>query len=810
MDNYAVVVGVARYPELSTEGAAADLDGPDNDAQDMYDWLVSPDGGGLDPANVKLLRSGDFDPPEPDDPQPAEAKIEQALKWVEKQTRQDGGGRLYLYFSGHGFSPDLEEGALFTAEATQVSPSYVYAHAWFRWFRKAQRFREAVLWMDCCMDFQQSIPVQEVLLRPQLGTSTPGPVFIGLAAHTKKALERTMADGKVHGVFTWTLLKGLSGGASDERGQVTAESLRSFLYAVMPEFIPDDARSAGLIDLQPFVRSDQGMVFRVLPDRPKYQVRLRVPDDAADHELTIWTGRPPRRVVSETLSGTEWTGGLVRGLYVAELPAAGYRQGFQVSGAGDMECSVTHRGEPVVPSDGSELFTLEVDAGNPAASVSVLDYQFNRIVSSTGELHVRDMPGVYKVRVELGRDITTISDEVLVLDRNRHLGATTSRSPDARSGMARTPEGRTRLFPEPAGGRGALLEPRPGQAAISVISRYRTVAEAAHAAGSPIHPMQGLRLVTRAGRSVADLARECTVEERTGVGPLAVWERRLKPGPYFLRQALPGGRTYEGCVVTAPDWVTQIAIRLPDPSAIGLAPLGAIGDAAVSLRRAGGMADAEQDETIEAARMALSQGRNLFAEGRGTQLQSLLLEKYNDPVAGIIGCHLLLRALASQPDPALQATYDHAVANLRGLVGPDQPDVEALSLKCADQKLRATRPFTVPPMFSSSWQLVTEASYDRPELVPLDLWQRVHAAGNVGPFFVWAVDKKTKAAHAGQLTEWIGKYTAPDASRGRSPSRRALPKAARDDARRMQVPAAATMALWRERTGSASVGSPGG
>ena len=141
----------------------------------------------------------------------------------------------------------------------------MYAHAWLRWFRKAQRFREAVLWMDCCMDFQQSIPVQEVLMRPQLGTGIPGPAFIGLAAHTKKALERTMADGKVHGVFTWTLLQGLRGGASDERGQVTGESLRTFLYTVMPEFLPEDARSAGLIDLQPFVRADQGMVFRVFP-----------------------------------------------------------------------------------------------------------------------------------------------------------------------------------------------------------------------------------------------------------------------------------------------------------------------------------------------------------------------------------------------------------------------------------------------------------------------------------------------------------------------------------------------------------------
>ncbi len=796
MDDYAVVVGVARYPELSAEGAAADLEGPDNDAQDVYDWLISADGGGLDPGNVKLLRSANIAQPETNGPQPAEAEIDRALKWVEQQTRQTGGGRLYLYFSGHGFSPDLEEGALFTAEATQISPSYVYAHAWLRWFRKAQRFREAVLWMDCCMDFQQSIPVREVLMRPQLGTSVPGPVFIGLAAHTKKALERRMSDDKVHGVFTWTLLKGLSGGASDERGQVTGESLRSFLYTVMPEFMPEDARSAGLIDLQPFVRADQGMVFRVLPDRPKYRVHLTVPDAAADQALSIWTGRPPRRVVTETLNGAEWSGELVRGLYVAELPGAGFRHGFQVSGAGDVAIAVTRRGELVIPSDGSELFTLDVVAANPAASVAVLDYQFNRIVSATGAVHVRDMSGVYKVRVELGRDITTISDEVLLLDRN-HAPAPIIPS------TVPTPESDLDSASAASARRGAFTGPAAGKAAISLVTRAWTAVEATEAAGRSVpHPMQGLRLVTSAGRSVANLTQD-TVDEQATDGPLAVWERELKPGAYFVRQALPGGRTYEGCVVASPDWVTQITIRLPDPTSVGLAaPLGAIGDAAVSMRRTGQTSDPDQRETVEAARMALSQGRNLFAEGRGTQLRELLLDKYNDPVAGIIGCHLLLRALASQPDPTLQAHYDQAVTNLRDLLGTDQPDVEALSLKCADENLRATRPFIVPPMFSHSWQLISEASYDRPELVPIELWQRVHATANIGPFFIWAVDKKTKDAHAGQLSEWIGMYAPSDTRRRRAASPRALPKAAREDGRRMQVPAAATTALWREHADS--------
>ena len=235
----------------------------------MRDWLVDPQGGQLLPANVRLVRSADFRANDPRGPQPAKARIENELQWIEEQTRGVSGNRLYLYFSGHGFSPVLEEGALFTAAATQISPEYVYAHAWMRWFRRAQRFRETVLWMDSCMNYQQSIPVNEVLMRPQVGTGVPGPAFMALAAQTKSALEYQMPDGQVHGVFTWTLLQGLRGGAADEYARVTGESLRSFLFTVMPEFLPAQARNSTSVDLRPFVRADEGMVFRRLPGTPE-------------------------------------------------------------------------------------------------------------------------------------------------------------------------------------------------------------------------------------------------------------------------------------------------------------------------------------------------------------------------------------------------------------------------------------------------------------------------------------------------------------------------------------------------------------
>src|SRR5215217_962996 len=290
MTDYAIVVGVARYPQLSDEGVASDLEGPNNDAEAIHSWLVDQqDGGRLDPDNVKVIRSAQFDPFDPQDPQPAVASIEKNLKWIEQQTSDTPGNRLYLYFSGHGFAPVLEEGALFTAEATLISPAYVYAHSWLRWFRKAQRFRETVLWMDCCMNYQQSIPVNEVVMRSKIGTGVPGPVFMALGAQTKSALEHVMPDGQVHGVFTWTLLKGLQGGAADQRGRVTGESLRAFLYTAMPDFLPEEVKNAAAVDLQPFVRADEGMFFRRLQERPKHRVHLTLPVAAAGQELKVWT-----------------------------------------------------------------------------------------------------------------------------------------------------------------------------------------------------------------------------------------------------------------------------------------------------------------------------------------------------------------------------------------------------------------------------------------------------------------------------------------------------------------------------------------
>jgi hypothetical protein len=110
-DDYAVVVGINRY-----RAGFVPLQGSVNDAKLFVKWLTRPDGGGLDPKNIKCLTT-------PDDEtfRPIRDEIEDELiQLYERRNRQSAplGRRLYLFFSGHGVGED-DECALITANASR-------------------------------------------------------------------------------------------------------------------------------------------------------------------------------------------------------------------------------------------------------------------------------------------------------------------------------------------------------------------------------------------------------------------------------------------------------------------------------------------------------------------------------------------------------------------------------------------------------------------------------------------------------------------------------------------------------------------
>jgi Caspase domain len=827
MADYGLVVGISKYPLLPGDKGEppANLEGPVNDADDVYAWLISPEGAGLDPRNVQRIRTAE--PFDPAGRQPRQQEVTDALAWLADQVTGTQGGRLYLYFSGHGWAPAVEEGALFTADATTDDPYHVYGHAWLNWFRMSGSFREFVLWMDCCMNWQRTIPVAGVTRRVKPGTGVPGPAFVGLAARAKSALECKMSDGKVHGVFTWTLLQGLKGGASDQRARVTGESLQTFLYNAMPEFLSKEVRETGIVDVRPFVRADPGFVFRKLPARPTHAVRLRLPPGAGGHELRIWAGQPHRQLLVERPAADVWEGRLYRGLYVVDVPELGLRHGFQVTGGGDVDVSVTEQGPAVVQPPATATYRLCVKSSNDAASIILTDHRFTRLLTETGSLDSpQEEPGVYKVRVEIGRDIGSPSEQIIVLDRDHvdQAVAAPLSSPAPIPGSAMTHEYHMEPFTASADRTGDFSPPAPGKARLSVIARYWTEPSRRQAGLSFPHPLEGLELLSADDQPLANLAAGTRVDAPYGIDPIAAWEMEVDPGAYFLRQTLADGRLIETVLVAAPDWVTQMVIRRADGDAVttGQPHVSAIGEPAVFMRRAGQYRDPREDVVVEAARVALTEGRNILGEGRGAEVEELLFIKFNNPIAGIIGAHLKVLAIdTAPPQPQKLAALDEVVRNMRTLVGPSHPDVEALSLRCGDPALRASAPFTMPPMFNRSWQLIVQASYQRPELVPPALWLRVQAATSAGPFFAWSADASVRASHARQLSAWVEQATAlqqpaaPAAMDATPPRRRPRtrgappartlemspgPSGLEDEARRLLIPAAGLAALWQERS----------
>ena len=754
--DHAIVVGISSYFGLPG------LMGPDNDAGAIRDWLFDAAGGGLDPGNVTLIRSVDFPTPTgPDDAQPEKKAIDRAFKALIRKARAQVpiGDCLYVYMSGHGFSPKLEEGAIFTADFDFEArdPAHVYVSAWLEWFRTAGYFRRYVLWMDCCVERQWAFVPERPALLKEVAQGPAPPAFVAMAARAGKALEREFG-GKVHGVFTWTLLQGLKGAARDEHGRITGQSLRGYLLNALRDNLPEEVRNAQDVDTTPFVPPpEDGFVFGQAAAPSDYVVRLEPAGAPEEAVLRIWGGQAPFAKVSEgPIIGGAWQGRLPRGLYVAEIEGVGRFAGFEVTGSGDVDLRLGLDGQPVESANANvPSFRLDIRT-NAAATISLIDPDFNRMLVATGLADTRQPPGVYKVRVQFGRGTGAAVDRVLLLDRDTGVDIP---EPQLRSaapipGTALTHEYHVDAYEEVA--RVPLTD--PGNARIAVVGRNWT--ESGAAADDLPHPLAGVRLVDARGRAaVPDLL--AVAKLRPPPDAIATAEIELAPGAYFLRHELARSRILMQTLIAVAGWNLEVYLRreADDLEHGEREPTFARPAKLSILMRKPGDRNLEHDRLVEAARVALAEGRNLFAEDRGAHELTTLLEfKWEDPVAGIIGAHLVARAIDAAGEKAStkqRDLYDTVVRNLRKLVGTSHPDVEALSLRCAEPTLRATGPFSMPPMFEASWQHILAHSREAPGSVAPELYRRVHALVPQPPFLLWAADEGTRRAHARQLKRWV-------------------------------------------------------
>jgi hypothetical protein len=400
---------------------------------------------------------------------------------------------------------------------------------------------------------------------------------------------------------------------------------------------------------------------------------------------------------------------------------------------------------------------LRVTPRSPLAEVFLIDHEFTLVARSVGALDTKVEPGVYKVKARLG-DETTETLVVLNQDRAFSLGEDLA-SPAPIEGTSRTHE----YHMGAAADESATAATEVGSGAtMFLMTRGWTAADGAELWTERSLP--GLSLHGRDGETIADLNEPAG----GGVDPFAGTTVRLNPGAYFVRWRDEAGFTTEQSVQAVEGWQTQVFL-LDDqahPSEGGRYRVSVL-----MSREAFDPFD-QAPRLVEDARAALAQERDVAADF----IHETLGAKFDNPMLGLFGAHLMLLAKDSVSDPDNpasapvrfdQSLFDYVVANLRELLGSHNPDVIALSTQTTAQ---ADPPFplTEPPMLWRSWVLLIEASNTWPEVVPVDVWRRTLRLLPQRPFLAWASDAEDRDA----VEEWerrvrrVVRGSAPEAIRG--------------------------------------------
>lgn len=335
----ALLIGISRYKDAGADPPwISDLEGPDNDAEDLAAWLRRPDGGGLEVGNVRVVRSADFPDPTNIGPQ-QQAIVDEFTTLKELPTTayngQYAGRRLYVYVSGHGMAAQREDAAVITAEALRDDPLHVLINSWVDWLWYAARFSEYVLWVDTCAT-RQPVGLLKPCpwpreYRPDMGE---GQLFVAFAAKFGKTAVEAPLEGKWHGVFTHALLKALNGAKGTP---VRTNDIREYLVNTMSTFMTQEQLKDSRVAKEPAFGVTDDLTFAA-PPQTKFPVTLRFPQEAVGKHASISfdAGTPP---VEETvLPQRDWTVQLDAGFYVAyvsELDRQQPFEPFEVTGGSD-------------------------------------------------------------------------------------------------------------------------------------------------------------------------------------------------------------------------------------------------------------------------------------------------------------------------------------------------------------------------------------------------------------------------------------------------------------------------------------------
>jgi hypothetical protein len=259
-DDYALLVGIKRYPGIR------DLEGSENDVDEVGRWLEDEEGGAVLPKHVTRVITKTWHPPDGEPARPTLADITPFFKLLllRQQTQVQNGGekllgrRLYIYLSGHGFNAaELSQAALCMADADASVRDYPHlgGATYADRIGNYGMFKEVLLLMDCC---RQSIPQMEINRPTFPPPEPPDPAkkfFWGFATSsgTLAAEAEMTVKGvrKKHGIFTALLIDALERCKTRMGGQVCASDvaahIREGMKAVLGPNAPEPQFQTNLV-----------------------------------------------------------------------------------------------------------------------------------------------------------------------------------------------------------------------------------------------------------------------------------------------------------------------------------------------------------------------------------------------------------------------------------------------------------------------------------------------------------------------------------------------------------------------------------
>lgn len=341
-DDHALVIGIRRYFGTAS-GWPTDLQGPDNDAAAVAAWLRRADGGGLSPANVRMVCSADAPDPfqngrgEPDQDQVVAAFKEIAelpKTYLDEDKRQYAGRRLYVYVSGHGWATRSRQAVLVTAEAVKDRPVNVDVTSWTDQLTEAAQFQQIVLWADSCATrtrptLLQGTPIANGLLPKGHPNAPFVRVFESFAAGIGlRAVEHQMPDGTWHGAFTYALLRGLEGEAPTP---VTSDSLTDYLRNAMKQFQSPEDQQRGVVAHEPAFGRRDAMMFAA-PVRQTVPVTITFAPACIGQRARVARDRNAAALADTVVTETTWEVSLEPGFYAVLVDSLNLATVFEAAG----------------------------------------------------------------------------------------------------------------------------------------------------------------------------------------------------------------------------------------------------------------------------------------------------------------------------------------------------------------------------------------------------------------------------------------------------------------------------------------------